>query len=115
VIGPLKAPEVLILGRVDDDGRLRVAGRTSRLSAPLRAELGAVLELPTRIHPWPTTIPSTRFGQLPPQPVEYTPVNPAVVVELDADVAFEQGRWRHPTILRRIRLDLTAEDLARPG
>jgi ATP-dependent DNA ligase len=114
VIGPLDAPEVLILGRVDDGGRLRVAGRTGRLPVPLRAELGAVLEPPRRIHPWPTTIPSTRFGQLPPQPVEYTPVNPAVVVELDADVAFEHGRWRHPTALRRLRLDLAAEDLAHP-
>ena len=111
VIGPLAAPEVLILGRVDDGGRLRVAGRTSRLSVRLRAELGAVLEPPKRIHPWPTTIPSTRFGQLPPQPVDYTPVDPAVVVELDADVAFEHGRWRHPTALRRLRLDLAPEDL----
>jgi ATP-dependent DNA ligase len=112
LIGPLDAPEVLILGRVDDGGRLRVAGRTSRIPRELRAELGAVLELPRRIHPWPTTIPSSRFGQLPPQPVEYTAVNPALVVELDADVAFEHGRWRHPTALRRIRPDLTAEDLA---
>jgi hypothetical protein len=47
-----------------------------------------------------------------PQPVEYTPIDPAVVVELDTDVAFDQGRWRHPTAVRRIRLDLAAEDLA---
>jgi hypothetical protein len=33
------------------------------------------------------------------------------VVELDADVAFELGRWRHPTALRRVRPDLAAEDL----
>jgi hypothetical protein len=57
------------------------------------------------------TIPSSRFGQLPVKPVEYTPVDPAVVVELDADIAFELGRWRHPTALRRLRLDLTAEDV----
>jgi ATP-dependent DNA ligase len=113
VIGPLDAPEVLILGRVDDGGRMRVVGRTSRLPVPLRAELAAVLEPPRRIHPWPVTIPSSRFGQLPAKPVEYTPVNPAVVVELDADVAFEFGRWRHPIALRRLRLDLVPEDLAR--
>jgi hypothetical protein len=76
----------------------------------LRAELGALLQPPRRIHPWPTTIPSTRFGQLPPSPVEYTPVDAAVVVDLDADIAFEYGRWRHPTTLRRLRLDLVAED-----
>jgi hypothetical protein len=50
-----------------------------------------VLQPPRRIHPGPTTIPSTRFGQVPPQQIEYTPVDPAVVVELDADVAFEHG------------------------
>jgi ATP-dependent DNA ligase len=112
VIGPMDAPEVLILGRVDDGGRLRVADRTTCLPAPLRAELGAVLEPSTRVHPWPTTILSTRFGQLPPTPVEYTLVSPTLVVELDADVAFEQGRWRHPTALRRLRPDLTPQDLA---
>lgn len=92
VIGPMDAPEVLILGRVDADGWLRVAGRTGPLPVPVRAELGAVLQPPRRIHPWPVTIPSSRFGQLPPKPVEYTPADPAVVVELDADVAFECGR-----------------------
>jgi len=50
VIGPLDAPEMLILGRVDDGGRLRLAGRTSRLPVPLRAELGAVLHQSGFIH-----------------------------------------------------------------
>ena len=111
VIGPIEAPEVLLLGRIDERGRLRVAGRTSNIPRGMRADVGAVLEAPTRIHPWPTTISSSRFGQLPPKPVEYNPVHPAVVVEVDADVAFEHGRWRHPTALRRLRLDLAAEDL----
>jgi hypothetical protein len=48
-------------------------------------------------NPWRRRSRRAGFGQLPPKPVEYTPVNPVVVVELDADVAFEQGRWRHPT------------------
>jgi hypothetical protein len=111
VIGPIEAPEVLLLGRIDERGRLRVAGRTSNLPRGMRAEVGAVLEAAARIHPWPTTISSSRFGQLPPHPVEYNPVHPAVVVEVDADVAFEHGRWRHPTALRRLRLDLAVEDL----
>jgi hypothetical protein len=41
VIGPLDAPEALILSRLDDRGRLRVAGRTSPLAVGLRVELGA--------------------------------------------------------------------------
>jgi hypothetical protein len=41
VIGPRDSPDVLILGRLDDYGRLRAGGWTIRLSVGLRAELGA--------------------------------------------------------------------------
>jgi hypothetical protein len=34
------------------------------------------------------------------------------VVELDADVAFEQDRWRHAVTLVRVRPDLRPGDLA---
>lgn len=34
-----------------------------------------------------------------------------MVVEVDADVCFEQDRWRHATIYRRIRPDLHIDDL----
>jgi hypothetical protein len=33
------------------------------------------------------------------------------VVEVDADVCWEQDRWLHATAFRRLRLDLRAEDL----
>ena len=46
-------------------------------------------------HPRPRTIPSSRFGQLPSEPVAYTRVKPHVVVELDVDTAIEHYRWRH--------------------
>jgi hypothetical protein len=51
------------------------------------------------------------FGQLPPTPVQFTPVCPAAVVELEADVAFHQERWRQPTTLRRLRPDFASDDL----
>ena len=35
--------------------------------------------------------PSSRFGQLPPEPVDYTPTEPLLVVEVDTDVCFEPG------------------------
>jgi hypothetical protein len=60
----------------------------------------------------PEQITSSRFGQLPAQPVYYTPTEPLLVVEVDTDVCFEQGRWRHPTVFRRLRLDLGADDVA---
>lgn len=68
VLGPLNAPEALLLGRPDERGRLRVAGRTGPLTLPARRELGAVLTASRGTHPWPAQIPSSRFGQLPQNP-----------------------------------------------
>jgi ATP-dependent DNA ligase len=65
VLGPLDAPEALLLGLPDDNGRLRVAGRTGPLTLPARRELGALLIPAQRTHPWPERIPLSRFGQLP--------------------------------------------------
>jgi hypothetical protein len=62
VIGPLNAPEALLLGLPDEHGRLRVAGRTGPLTLPARRELGALLVPPRQAHPWP--LPPSRFGQL---------------------------------------------------
>src|SRR5690349_3892136 len=112
VIGPLNAPEALLLGLPDRWGRLRVAGRTGPLTLPARRELGTLLVPPQREHPWPEQIPSSRFGQLPGDLVDYTPTEPLLVVEVDADVCFEHGRWRHPTGFRRVRGDLQPTDLA---
>ena len=50
-IGPLDAPEALLLGLPDDTGRLRVAGRTGPLTLPARRELGTLLVPPQRTHP----------------------------------------------------------------
>ena len=111
VIGALDAPDALLLGLPDKRGRLRVAGRTAPLTLPARRELGALLMPPRRAHPWPDRIPSSRFGQLPGDLIDYTPTEPMLVVELDADVCFEHDRWRHPTGFRRIRGDLQPMDL----
>ena len=43
VIGSLEAPEALLLGLPDGEGRLRVAGRTGPLMLPAHRELGALL------------------------------------------------------------------------
>ncbi len=72
--------------------------RIGPLTLPARRQLGAMLTAVQGAHPWPDRIPSSRFGQLPPQPVDYTPAEPEIVVEVDADVCFEQDRWRHATV-----------------
>jgi hypothetical protein len=76
----LNAPEALLLGLPDDRVRLRVAGRTSPLTLPARHELGGLLVPPQRAHPWPERIPSSRFGQLPGDAIDYTPTEPLLVV-----------------------------------
>jgi ATP-dependent DNA ligase len=78
VIGPRTAPTALVLGRYDACGRLRVIGRTLPLRARARAELAALLTEPHVPHPWPTTIPASRFGLPHLPPVSHTPVAPRV-------------------------------------
>jgi ATP-dependent DNA ligase len=106
VIGPLDAPRVLLLGRLDRDGHLRLVGRTTELPPAGRNAVAARLRLHTGSgHPWPNPLPSTRWGQ-PGAPTAYTPVRPDVVVELTVDTAVEHHRWRHPAHFVRVRADL---------
>jgi ATP-dependent DNA ligase len=111
VIGPAVQPDALIVGCRDTIGRLRVSGGTTPLSPSAKATMTNVLEPPGASHPWPRSIPSSRFGRLPSEPVTYTRVKPRVVVELDVDTAVEDYRWRHPCRFVRIRRDLKAADL----
>ena len=112
VIGSLEQPEALVLGRHDHHGRLRVAGRTTPLPPAARSEIAAALTPAAGgHHPWPPTIPSRWFGQIPSEPVEYLQVALNTVVELDVDTAFENHRWRHGARFVRIRADLRASDL----
>jgi ATP-dependent DNA ligase len=112
VLGSIDRPEALIVGRYDTSGRLRVAGRTTALPRPARTELGRVLT-PGAVgtHPWPVTIPSSRFGQRPSEPIDYVQVAPRTVVELDVDTSFQQDRWRHAARYVRLRADLCPGDV----
>jgi ATP-dependent DNA ligase len=111
VLGTLDDPEALVLGRCDPSGRLRIAGRTGSLSPLARVEVAAALTPASGRHPWPEMIPSSRFGQRPSQPVEYTQVTPTIVVELDVDTSYEQYRWRHAARFVRLRSDLMVSEL----
>jgi hypothetical protein len=67
---------------------------------------------PRAAHPWPQQLPSSRFGELPGELIDYTRTAPLLVVEVETDTCFEQQRWRHPTDYRRVRGDLQPGDLA---
>jgi ATP-dependent DNA ligase len=112
VIGRVGAPQVLLLGRYDDAGRLQVAGRTTELHPAARAAVGAVLRPhPGPGHPWPETLPRSRYGRRPAEPLSYTRVHPRTVVELVVDPALDGPRWRHPARFLRLRPDLHPGDL----
>jgi len=108
---------MLLLGRFDARRRLRYVGRTNVLSPAQRQELGGLLPIaawsgPYEAHPWPQPLPAMWSGQFDrPQPTVHVPVEPVIVVEVSADVAWEWGRWRHPLGLVRIRLDLEPGDV----
>lgn len=111
VFGTLAHPEALVLGRYRGN-RLSVVGRTSPLPLAARAELRALLRPPEAQHPWPPRLPSGRFGQTPGREIDYTQVAPELVVEVETDTAYEQGRWRHATTYLRLRPDLAPRELA---
>jgi ATP-dependent DNA ligase len=112
VIGARTAPAALVLGRRDARGRLRVIGRTLSLGAQARTELGALLTEPHGPHPWPTTIPASRFGLPHLPPVSHTPVAPTVVVEIETDTTGrDNGVLRHGARFLRIRGELRSPDL----
>ena len=111
VIGSLERPQALILGVVTRKGRLRMVGRTRCLPKAARSELGKLLTPPCGHHPWPATLPASRFGQLPGGRISYTQVEPTLVVEFEHDLAFEHDRFRHATQLVQIRSELHPHDL----
>ncbi|MFI7643375.1 hypothetical protein [Nonomuraea sp. NPDC049400] len=104
-VGSPRRPSGLILGRYDRTGRLRVVGRTTRLTTQAAAELAPLFVPVSGAHPWPVPLPpgwaGSPYGQH--EPITYTPVQPEVVVEVLVDTAVEKGRHRHPVKLLRVR------------
>jgi ATP-dependent DNA ligase len=105
-------PPGLILGRRDRRGHLRVVGRSLPLRREQRELVGRLLAQPVGEQPWPPTLPGGRFGLPGSDPVEYAPVEPSVVVEIETDTCFEVGRYRHPVKFVRVRWEPNPADIA---
>jgi hypothetical protein len=86
-------------------GNCGLLGPTHPLTTKEAVELGSVL---TRVeeHPWLAQLSTRYLGRFSVEPVPITRVAPTSVVEVEADTAFEHGRWRHLTHYRRVRWDL---------
>ncbi|MEU9740159.1 ATP-dependent DNA ligase [Micromonospora chersina] len=118
VTGSIRSPETVLLGRLDRRGRLRYTGRSHPLTTGQAVQLAALLT-PSRLprpgmitHPWPQPLPASWSGQLDrPESLPYVQVDPIVVAEIDADVAFEHQRWRHRVRYARARPDTSVYDV----
>ncbi|MBT0770794.1 ATP-dependent DNA ligase [Kineosporia sp. J2-2] len=113
VTGTAQRPERLILALPRPDGTLEIAGTTTDLTPRQRDEIVPYLEVSTGEHFLPGEISTGRLGAWTnPRRLPIVRVEPTVVAEVQADLADQAGYWRHPTRFLRVRLDLTADDLA---
>jgi ATP-dependent DNA ligase len=108
VIGPMTAPERLVLGR-PDGAALPIVARSTPLHGAVARRLGEQLRPPRGPHPWPTEIPPSSFSGSD-APVRLTLVEP-IVVEVAADVALTGRTYRHPVRYVRTRPELTPAEL----
>ena len=109
VTGAVTSPSTLLLARYDASGRLRLVARTTPLATTVRRSLGAQLRPAGPEHPWHGRSFSAGWGTH--RELEYHPVHPDVVVEVLADTAIDEGRYRHPVQFLRTREDLVPAQL----
>ncbi len=111
ITGTPKQPRLLILGRHDTTGRLRTIGRTVPLHPEPAHLVGANLTLAgPGEHPWEGLQFASAWGSR--EILDVTLVRPELVAEISADTAVDRGGvWRHPVRFKRLRLDVTVEDV----
>lgn len=107
ITGPLTAPGVLLLGRYDVTGDLRLVARTTPLPTTARRELSTRLLPAEPAHPWHGRRFSAGWGTH--GELNYQPIQPDLVAEFVADSAVDAGRYRHPVRYLRLRDDLSPQ------
>ncbi|MFF1481439.1 ATP-dependent DNA ligase [Streptomyces sp. NPDC058301] len=109
VIGTLNRPQVLVLGRYDDGGRLRAVGRTVPLGPESARQVAGQLRRAAADHPWTGVRFASAWNSR--EALDVTLVAPEAVAEVDADLSMDRGTWRHPLRFARVRLDVTVSDV----
>jgi ATP-dependent DNA ligase len=114
VIGRIERPEYIVAG-LPVNGRLRIVGRSTPLTAKAARELAAHLRPPQGAHPWPEVITETTLNRFSKDkgPVKLTLVEP-LVVEISADTAWTGNAFRHAVRYLRPRPELAMEDVQLP-
>ncbi|MFE1189966.1 ATP-dependent DNA ligase [[Kitasatospora] papulosa] len=108
VTGSLRRPQVLLLGRYDATGRLRLVGKTVPLKPGPAQDLAKQLTAADAGHPWTGIRFTASWSSR--TPLEPVLVAPVLVAEFSADVSQDHGVWRHPLRYERIRTDLMPSD-----
>ncbi|WP_260613714.1 ATP-dependent DNA ligase [Streptomyces sp. WAC07061] len=107
---PLTRPQLLILGRHDEHGRLRAVGRTVALRQDQARQAGEHLTAAGAGHPWAGVRFASAWGSR--DVLDAVLVRPEVVAEISADRAIDHGGvYRHPFRFRRLRQDMTVDDV----
>ncbi|MFE5240446.1 MULTISPECIES: hypothetical protein [unclassified Streptomyces] len=109
VTGSLHRPQVLLLGRYDTTGRLRLVGKTVPLKPAPARDLAEHLTAAGPEHPWTGVRFTASWTSR--TPLEPVLVDPALVAEISADVSQDHGVWRHPLRYERFRLDADEADV----
>ncbi|MFJ9551873.1 ATP-dependent DNA ligase [Streptomyces erythrochromogenes] len=114
ITGTLARPGLLVLGRHDQDGRLRPVGRTVTLRPDPAQQVAELLTAAAPGHPWTGARFSAAWGSR--DVLDTTLVHPDLVAEISADRAIDHGGvYRHPLRFRRLRQDVTVQDVPRFG
>lgn len=112
--GTLTRPGLLVLGRYDQEGRLRAVGRTVALRPEQARQVAGHLTAAEPGHPWTGVRFAASWGSR--DPLDVVLVRPEAVAEISADRSIDHGGiFRHPLRLKRLRLDVTAGDVPRFG
>ncbi|MFF5728228.1 ATP-dependent DNA ligase [[Kitasatospora] papulosa] len=109
VTGSLHRPQVLLLGRYDTTGRLRLVGKTVPLKPGPAQDVAEHLTAAGPVHLWTGVRFTASWNNR--TPLEPALVAPVLVAEFSADVSQDRGVWRHPLRHERLRLDADEADV----
>ncbi|WP_369780030.1 hypothetical protein [Streptomyces sp. R33] len=114
ITGTLTRPQLLVLGRHDQNGRLRAVGRTVPLRPDVARQVAEHLTAAAPGRPREGVRFSATWGSR--DVLDTTLVHPALVAEVRADRAIDHGGvFRHPLRFQRLRLDVGLVDVPRFG
>ncbi|WP_234351400.1 hypothetical protein [Streptomyces sp. XY413] len=110
ITGTLIRPHLLLLGRRDPHGTLRPTGRTGPLRPEAARLVAENLTAANPTHPWTGMRFASAWGTR--ETLDVTLVDPNLVAEISADTAIDHGGvQRHPVRFKRLRLDVTGEEV----